>query len=429
MIGKRRSATLTRGIQKEEKQGQVLYFSVLFVQVRNSAWCGQLRNKADRQDAMADIQLTAEDVQNLLREPSPEIRVDLASKVARQFDAVDLSESEREIAEEIFRIMVQDAEVRVREALALNLKDNSMVPRDVALSLARDVDSVSLPLLQFSEVLTAEDLVEIVRSQKSQDVLKAVAKRRVVEANVADELVNRGDADVAATLAGNAGAELTEKSMLKIVERFGDHEVVHGPLATRAYLPVTVTERLVNRVSEALKEHILHRHELPPDLAADLVMQTRERAVISLSSESSEDDVERLVRQMSDHKRLTPSIVVRAICMGDLVFFEYAMAARSRLPVVNVRRLIHDSGALGLKGIFQKCRMPENMYPAVRAAIDVIAETDFDGEDGDIERHQRRVLERILTQYGDLGVDLEKSDLEYLLAKVEKLPHPTGGIS
>lgn len=377
---------------------------------------------------MADIQLTAEDVQNLLREPSPDARVDLATKVARQFDAVDLSESEREIAEEIFRIMVQDAEVRVREALSLNLKDNSMLPRDVALSLARDAESVSLPLLQFSEVLTSADLVEIIRVQKNPDVLKAVAKRRIVESHVAEELVEKGDVNVAATLAANAGADLSEKSMLKIVERFGDNEVVHAPLAMRAYLPVIVTERLVNRVSEALKEHILHRHELPPDLAADLVMQTRERAVISLSSESSEDDVERLVRQMADHKRLTPSIIVRAICMGDLVFFEYSVAARARLPVVNVRRLIHDSGALGLKGIFQKCRMPENMYPAVRAAIDVIAETDFDGEAGDIERHQRRVLERILTQYGDLGVDLEKSDLEYLLARVEKLPHPTGSV-
>ena len=59
---------------------------------------------------------------------------------------------ERVLAEDIFRIMVKDAEVRVRQALADNLKENLDLPRDVARALANDVDSVSLPIIQFSEV-------------------------------------------------------------------------------------------------------------------------------------------------------------------------------------------------------------------------------------------------------------------------------------
>lgn len=370
---------------------------------------------------MAEQKLTAEDVNRLLSDPSGEARSETADKLARQFGELELTESERQLAVDIFRIMVRDAEVRVRRALAVNLKENPLVPHDVALSLARDVTQVALPILEFSTVLNTEDLVEIVRSQ-DREKQKAVARRDTVDAKVADELVERGDVEVAATLAGNEGAELSESTLLRIVDRFGDEEAVQNPLAHRAVLPVTVAEKLVTRVSETLRSHILENHELPADVAADLVLQSRERATIGLSSESTEDEVERLVIQMHEHGRLTPSIILRAVCMGDVKFCEYALAVRTGIPIINARQLIHDSGSLGLKGIFEKAGLPNTFYPAVRAAVDVARETDYDGEENDRERYSRRMIERVLTQYGDLGVDFESGDLEYLLAKMNTLP-------
>ncbi|GAA0591081.1 DUF2336 domain-containing protein [Caenispirillum bisanense] len=370
---------------------------------------------------MSEQKLTPEDVNRLLSDPSAEARSETARKLARQFGDLELTEAERQLAVDIFRLMVRDAEVRVRQALAVNLKENPLVPHDVALSLARDVTQVALPMLEFSTVLTTEDLVEIVRSQ-DREKQKAVARRDEVDAKVAEELVYRGDAEVAATLAGNDGAQLSESALLRMVDRFGDHEAVQNPLAHRAVLPVTVAEKLVTRVSETLRQHILANHELPPDMAADLVMRSRERATIGLSSESSEDEVERLVMQMQDHGRLTPSIILRAVCMGDVKFCEYALAVRAGIPIINARQLIHDSGPFGLKGIFEKAGLPKTFYPAIRAAVDVARETQYDGEENDRERYSRRMIERVLTQYGDLGVDFESADLEYLLAKMNTLP-------
>lgn len=370
---------------------------------------------------MAEVKLTADDVRRLLDNPSGEVRADTAGKLARQFEEAGLSESERKLAEDIFRLMVRDAEVRVREALATNLKENPLVPHDVAVALARDVDAVALPMLEFSQVLSPADLIGIVRSHDPAKQ-QAVARRREVQAEVADALVEEGDADVAATLAANSGAVLSDESLLKMVDRFGDDARVQVPLVHRAHLPVTVSERLVHRVSEHLKDYILRHHELPGDMAADLVLQSRERATITLSSESTEDEVEALVRQMADNGRLTPSIILRAICMGDLKFFEYALAVKAGLTVLNARQLIHDAGPLGLKGLYDKAALPHGFYPAMRAAVDVVHETDFDGRDNDRERYSRRVLERVLTQYGDLGVEFERGDLEYLLAKMGQMP-------
>ena len=98
--------------------------------------------------------LTAEDVQALARDPSPVNRAAAAAKIAGRFNdhlsTGTLSARELALAEEIFRLMVRDAEVRVREALAANLKSNPRLPHDVAVALAKDVDSVALPVLSAS---------------------------------------------------------------------------------------------------------------------------------------------------------------------------------------------------------------------------------------------------------------------------------------
>ena len=211
-----------------------------------------------------------------------------------------------------------------------------------------------------------------------------------------------------------------------MIDRFGTSEKVQGSLVDRARLPVTVVERLVATVSEHLRDHLLTRHDLPEDVTAALVIHSRERATIGLSSESSEDEVEALIRRLRANDCLTPSIIIRAVCMGDVKFFEYALLELADIPVVSARTLIHDSGDLGLQGLFTKDGLPSHYYQAARAAIDALRETHYDGECDDQTRFQRRMIERILTQYGDLGVNFENNDLEYLLTKMEQLslPHP-----
>ncbi len=370
---------------------------------------------------MTNTRLTEGDVRKLLSDPSAVTRAETAAKLAIQFDQGDLSPSERAMAEQIFRIMVKDAEVRVREALAVNLKENPNVPHDVALTLAGDVDQVALPVLQFSEILSDADLVQIVRSQGAAKQ-KAIAARPKVSAVVADAIVDGADKEAVVTLVSNEGAEITETSFEKVIDKFGEDEAVQAPMVKRSALPVTIVERLVHRVSENLREHLLTHHEMPPSIAADLILQARERATIGLSTASAEEDVERLVHQLYSNGRLTPSIVLRALCMGDMKFFEYALARRVGIPVLNARMLIHDSGDLGLQGLYGKSGMPKSFYPAIKAAIAVAKEMSYDGEDGDRERYARRMLERVLTQYGDLGVDFDNDDLEYLLAKMNDLP-------
>lgn len=366
--------------------------------------------------------LTMEDVKQLKTDPSPAVRAGTAAKLAQHFNAIPFAPAELALAEQIFRIMVRDAEVRVREALSANLRANPRLPHDVAVALARDVDSVALPILSASDVLTADDLLQIISSQGSLSRLDAIAGRKEVDARVSDAIVQNGSETVVAKLLANPGAAIAEPTLHKVVDKFGHSEAVQAPLVHRDALPITIAERLVTRVAEHLRTHLLSHHKVSADIALELILQSRERATVGLAMGVSEESLKALVSQLQANNRLSGSLVVRAVCMGNLRFFEHALAALAGLPIDNTRLLIHDPGDKGLRTVWAKTRLPEASYPAVHAALTVIAQTELDGRDLDPERYSRRIIERILTQYESVGIQFDNDDLEYLLAKVTQIP-------
>jgi uncharacterized protein (DUF2336 family) len=357
--------------------------------------------------------LSQADVARLLAEPSPQARAEVAGKLAAEIDSPQLTEAELRLAQDILRVMAKDIEVTVRAALARGLRGASRLPHDVAVRLADDIEAVALPILLESPVLTDQDLIDAVR-RGSAAKQAAVAGRTNVSENLADVLVTEAGETAVATLMGNAAARVSEATLVKAVDRFRASEIVKETLVRRAALPITVAERLVHLVSERLQDYLVSHHELPPALAADLVLRSRERSVISLSDGSSEQELETLVAQMQAHGRLSASLVLRALCMGDLAFFETALASLAGVPAMNARMLIHDAGQLGLRSLYQKSGLPARFLPAVRVAIQVVRETPMDGEPHDRERYRARVIERILTQYEDFGAE----DLDYLLEKL-----------
>ncbi|NBB82210.1 MAG: DUF2336 domain-containing protein [Alphaproteobacteria bacterium] len=365
-------------------------------------------------------QLTRADVARLLSDPSAESRAGLAGKMTGQIDRPDLSSKERVLVEDILRTLVHDTSVMVREALAANLKYAVNVPHDVALDLAEDIDRVAIPMLEFSRVLSDEDLIRLV-GEGSEARQVAIARRPEVSEAVSDALIDTDSQRVVETLVANDGAQITESGMHRVVDRFGDVPSVQEPLVKRATLPLTVAERMVTLVSEHLQNHLMNHHELTPDTATELVMRAREKATVDLAGGGPGDaEVEALVRQLARGGRLTPSLILRALCVGDLPFFETALAVLADVPVVNARVLIHDAGPLGLKSLYDKAGLPGSLLPAIRTGLEVLHETDFRSADYDRESFSRIVLERILTQADDLSAE----DADYLLRRLTDLAPP-----
>src|SRR3546814_13476093 len=87
----------------------------------------------------------------------------------------------------------------------------------------------------------------------------------------------------------------------------------------------------------------------------------------------------------------------------------------------NARKLIHEGGDLGLRSLYEKAKMPERLFSAVRAAVQILAEETYDGGRNDRERFAARIIERLLTQFEDPDSKMTQDDIDYLMNKLRQL--------
>lgn len=360
--------------------------------------------------------LTETDVEELLRSPTPEGRAEAATKIAAVHTRPDLSPSERSLAESIFRIMMRDADQRVRAALAEQLKTNAAVPHDVALTLARDVEQVAVPMLHYSLVLTDDDLVEIVRTRPAAFQM-AVAGREHVSEAVSEAIVDHGTEDVVGTLVKNPGADVTERVGAKIIDLFSGCEVVMDDLARRPTLPMHLAERLVTLVSENIRLQLAESHGVLDALSERVIKLGRERAALDLLPvDATVQEAEAFAHSLFVKGRLTPSMITRMLCTGRVTAVESALARLCGIPRSNAHALIHDSGPLGLRSITRASGLPEGMNEVLRVVLPLARRRNV----GDPEAGPRSFVRTVVIALAPRLDGEPARDLEALIAGLDR---------
>jgi len=365
--------------------------------------------------------LTENDIRRLVKGKDDDDRAIAAHKICRVIDRAPLSRVERQSAAEIMQVMANDAAELVRRALAVTLQNSPHLPQKLAKQLAEDLDSIAIPILASSPSLTDEDLIDVVRSGAAVRQM-AVAGRKTVSSSVVRVITSEGREPAVAVAASNNGAIFDDQSFRATLDRFGENAKVTDSLIARDSLPVHVSEKLVSLISDEALHRLAIRHELPPQLAVELSESARERATIDLVDQAGQAaDMRRFVQQLNLNGRLSPSLVVRGLCMGHIRFVEWSLAELAGVPHSRTWLMVHDAGMLGLRAIYERAGLPQKLYPVFRTGIDMVHEMDFDEGQMDRERFSRRLIERVLTKFQGLP----KEELDYLLARLDGLSKVT----
>ena len=147
-----------------------------------------------------------------------------------------------------------------------------------------------------------------------------------------------------------------------------------------------------------------------------IAASARERATIDLVEQAGRtNDLARFVSQLNLNGRLSNSLIMRALCCGQMRFVEHALAELSGVAHQRVWLMIHDAGPLGVQAVFDRAGLPRKMLPAFKAAVTVFHDTQHDGGPNDRARFRARMIERVLTQFQAIP----KDDLDYLLDKLD----------
>jgi uncharacterized protein (DUF2336 family) len=348
------------------------------------------------------------------QDPSVDARTAAAAHVGSLLTSTKLTSGERGAALAILEKLTKDVEQEVRQALAVHVKNCAVLPRSIARDISEDVDAVSLPFIECSPVLSDADLVAIISFGSTRKQV-AVARRESVSERVSDALVATHSGEVVTALLANVEAAVSEPSYQDIVEHFGGDKTVQGLMVERPFLPMTVIERLIQSVSTALRNRLIEKHALPSDLADELVGQAGERAFMrDVASMPRGFDLEAMVQRLHANGRLTPTLLMRALCLGDTRFFEAGMAVRAGIPAGNAIKLIADRGPRGFKALYDKAQLPPELFRAYRAALNVIAEVKRSGRESWDVGCVRLIVDRVVKEYDEACPD----SLEYLLSQI-----------
>jgi uncharacterized protein (DUF2336 family) len=366
----------------------------------------------------AALSLTEDEVLRLLEDKGPATLVEITGKIAGAYSGQALKNNEAMAAEQIFRLLMRETELRVRVSLAEQIKNSQTIPHDIVMALARDVEAVALPILQHSEVLSDADLIELVNSTPQASRHLAVSRREHVSDHLSDTLIAKGNEEVTSSLVHNSGAEISESGLKTIVEQHTENKTLMNALIQRQQLPATVAEKLITVVSSSLASTLKEKYHLPAEEIEHEVEKTRESETLGLIRiTSDQQEIDRLVNQLIAFDRLSPSIILSALCQGNFCFFETSLARLSHINVSNARALINDKGDLGFRAVYNKSGLPDAMFPAVRTLLRAVKDLDEENEKPGTNRYANRLVERILHYAETNPVD----NLSYIIALVRRV--------
>ncbi len=339
--------------------------------------------------------LTYEDIHRLIKEPSSEVRGNIARKVADGYNKTLFNPKLNKIAIDIFRLLLNDTAAHVRKVIAEELKHNSNIPYDIIVALANDEDQVAEEILQHSEVLNDSDLLEYVEGNHSIRKLKAIAKRTTLKEPLCHALVVTGYQLVVVTLLENVHADISADTLHDVVDMYRQDQGILEALVCRGDLTGELAEEVYTLVSHYLKKQISKRHYLPRSFVKNITTDARESAILKfLSPWMCDEDLLTLVDRMHCSKRLTHSVIMRSLCMGEMTFFEAAIARRADIPLSNARKLLHRGGAHGFYTIYRASKLPQDYQEAIRIMVTLVKPEAKNGRHR-LPDYPQRILQHI----------------------------------
>jgi uncharacterized protein (DUF2336 family) len=201
-------------------------------------------------------------------------------------------------------------------------------------------------VVEYSPLLSDTDLIEIIATAKVDEVISAVARRKPVNAEVADAIVASLDIPAISTLLANPHASVREKAMDSIVEQAEKIEALQQPLTMRSDLSKRAIWRLASFVGANLIEQLMMRYGLDEEIKLQLNKELRARLQEDHPAESTPLDRARTdVAAVLAAGKLDEAFVDSCANAGQRDAVVLSLAALAKVPEATVRKIIQSGSA------------------------------------------------------------------------------------
>lgn len=273
----------------------------------------------------------------LAKDNLPEIRSAIGLKICRLLPALTSEQNRRVtlMAHQVLEVLSKDQLPAIRALVSENIKSLENVPKDLVLRLARDVESiVAAPVLEFSPLLTDQDLIDVIKVGIQSDILSAIARRKLLSGKMCRVVADTEDDLAVSVLLQNQTARLDRDTLLTIIDACAKHPLWHEMLIQRTDLDKALISRIAGYVEESLVEHVISTDaEVTPEIADQL------RA--GLDNRNDDDHLPDVEKEVED-ENAKAAAMYRA---GELTGPVLAMAASKSEEQFVYHALAHLTGA------------------------------------------------------------------------------------
>ena len=299
---------------------------------------------------MSQFQAVIEEVEVALQSGTPGRRTEVLRQVTQLFASGSdkLSEEQISLFDDVIGHLISCIESRALAELSNRLASMSHAPRGVIRKLAfNDAMEIAGPVLEKSERLSDDDLVDIAMTKGQAHQLKIAGRVRLNEA-VTNVLIDQCDLKVASTVAANKGAQFSEAGFAKLTMMADGNDQLTSIIASRPDIPPHLFRAILARATDTVREGLVR--STPAELRENLKKTLNEISQQINHKATSEHyaSAQQLVSSFSQDTQLTKLNLLK---FAKERLFEETVAtlsALSAVPIELVDRLMNDRNRYGI---------------------------------------------------------------------------------
>ena len=349
----------------------------------------------------------------VLEKGAPGQRQMLAAQLAQFLAAEDTSAADCSAVVPVVMKLTVDPEASVRRCLADGLSHVANLNADILYSIIADEDDIALPFLGATPALGHWHMLAVLKVGDAPRQARVAARTDLTPEALA-HIISKGALEACLEIFDNPVVVLSEADYQMLYGRFGQSGEIVERLLARTDLPLDIrivqTKRTANRMHQLMAE----RGWVPANDASELVADAEEIATLRLLVEASGPELVRAVAFLVSKSMLTPSLIIRAACLGEMHVVERSLAHLGGLPVTRTRELMAGRGIGGFKSLHAKSGLPQSCFGILQAACEVAREEAEEGITLDQQGFGRRLIEALMTRYAALPLRERTKHMEFV---------------
>ncbi|HTQ83672.1 MAG TPA: DUF2336 domain-containing protein [Pseudolabrys sp.] len=286
------------------------------------------------------------ELEEVVQHGSAEKRAETLRRITTLFLEGSGSFNETHVAlfDDVIGCLIEEIEAKALAELARRIAPIANPPAGVVRTLARSDDiAVAGPVLEQAKL--EEPDLKYIAETKSQAHLLAMSTRQGIGEAITDILVDRGNIDVARSLATNQKAQLSEEAFTALVQRAEQDGVLAEKVGVRDDIPPRLFRQLLMQATEVVRKRLLTQAK--PETQAEIrrVLAKVSDEVAAKAAPRNYTDALAAVRVLHKARKLTEADVAEYAKSGKYEETIAALATMCAVPVEVVDRLMNGERA------------------------------------------------------------------------------------